>query len=548
MYNVSERYSANIAKTVTFTAVAGTITMTDGSVLEISDSNIKEGSLSVNSKINSSGEFRAGGVCADELSISLLNYGSGAQSLDGAQVELTFRLYTDSGFTDYDSVPLGRFIADGSTIKRQSDTVSFKAYDMLVLFDRGTQEMTDTLYNLVSAACDSCGVPFGMTQAQFEALPNGTLTVSVDTARIQTQRDLLMYAGVLTNSFAKASRDGELVFIQLTCSQDDKGMVVPVRELQGNIRFSTEFSDSTARVTSFIMNRNGVRLKNRGRITTSNSDCLTLEWAENPLLADLSDSEVRDVLTTAVSEIYRCINRAYKAEFGGDPALDIGDYVRLRGGQIDTKRGYGTGMITSQTWKYRGSHTIQCNMPSTIAASSSEAAAALSDDEDDDSGTERVQPKSQTEKRIDALEQKVAENSSGETAKKLTDFRGTNSSYVRWVAGNLEFYDENGNKLGYISMNTGLQAAYSLNGSKILVNFSDNGAVSITTAAGTKLELGESSEMTALTLTPRSGYGKMLTIRTTAQDNDGLYPPFIKFGDRTLSFREDGLYYNGTKL
>lgn len=416
MYSVTERYSENIAKNVTFTAISGTITMTDGTTLEISDRNIREGSLSINSKINSSGEFRAGGVCADELSLSLLNYGDGARSLDGAEAVLEFRLYADGGFTEYDTVPLGIFVVDGSTIKRQADTVSFKAYDRLVLFDRSTWEMTNTLYNLISAACGSCGVPFGMSQAEFEALPNGGLTVPVDTSRVQTQRDLLMYAGVLTNSFAKINRAGELVFIQLTCTQDDHGMVVPVRELQGNIRFSTEFSDSTARVTAFIMNRNGARLYSRNRISSPGSDCLTLEWAENPLLSGMKDSEVRNVLTTAVSAIYHCINRAYKAEFSGDPALDIGDYVRLRGGQIDTKRGYGTGMITSQTWRYRGKHTIQCSMPTTVAASAA-VTAALSDDD----SSNRVQPKSQTEKRLDSLEKRLAGISS--TTSVLVDYK-----------------------------------------------------------------------------------------------------------------------------
>ncbi len=415
MYSVTDRYSENIAKNVTFTGISGTITMTDGAALDISDRNIREGSLSINSKINSSGEFRAGGVCADELSMSLLNYGESVQSLGGAEVVLEFRLYTDSGFTEYDSVPLGIFVIDSSTIKRQADTVSFKAYDRLVLFDRSAWEMTNTLYSLISAACGSCGVPLGMSQAEFEALPNGGLTVPVDTSRVQTQRDLLMYAGVLTNSFAKINRAGELVFIQLTCTQDDKNMVVPVRELQGNIRFSTEFSDSTARVTALFMNRDGKTLTNRGTIVSDGSEeRLTLEWTENPLLSGMTDSEVRDVLTTAVTALYSCINRAYKAEFNGDPALDIGDYVRLRverrlrGGQIDTRRGYGTGMITSQTWRYRGKHTIQCNVPSTVAVSAA-ATAALSDDDD----VNRVQPKSQLEKRIDALEKKLAECSSG---------------------------------------------------------------------------------------------------------------------------------------
>lgn len=406
MYNVSERYLANIAKNVAFTAVVGIISFQDGSERSITDKDIREGSLSINSKMNSNGEFRAGGVCANELSMTLLDYDNNSQGLDGAEIMLEFKLYTDSTFTEYDSVPLGIYIVDGSTIKRQANNVSFKAYDRLVLFDRAAQNATGTLYSLISDACDICAVGFGMTQNEFEALPNGNLSVITEPSRVQTCRDLLMHAGVITNSFAMISRTGNLVFKQLTCTTDDLGMVVPVKELKGDIRLSTNFSDSTARITKFVMNRNGIRLTSKLKISAANSECLTLEWADNPLLSELTDSEVQDILTTAISGIYHCINRAHKTDFIGDPALDTGDYVRLRGGQIDTKRGYATGMITAQTWRYRGKHTLQCNMPSTVSASET---AAVSDDENEVSG--RIQPKSQTEKRIDELAAKMGSSS-----------------------------------------------------------------------------------------------------------------------------------------
>lgn len=535
MYGVTERYSENIAKNVTFSEISGTITMTDGTVFAISDKNIKEGSLSINSKINSSGEFRAGGVCADELSISLLNYGNSAQSLDGAEIILEFRLYTDSSFTEYDSVPLGIYIVDGSTIKRQADTVKFKAYDRLVLFDRGTWEMTNSLYNLISVACGSCGVPFGMTQAEFGTLPNSGLTASIDTSRIQTQRDLLMYAGTLTNSFAKISRTGELVFVQLTCTQDEKNMVVPVREIHGNIRFKTEFSDSTARITSLVMNRNGARLTSRNKITSSGSDCLTLEWADNPLLSGLKDDAVRDVLTNAVSGIYRCINRAFKAEFSGDPALDIGDYVRLRGGQIDMSRGYGTGMITSQTWRYRGKHTIQCSMPSTVNVSSVSGGSGS-----DENSENRVQPKSQVEKEIDSLRAYIG------TATELSDTRGEKYGHIKYTAGNVRFVNESGTEYGYIALMDTPEFMIAVSG-KTLVDIRSNGFITITALNGTQLEISPTSGATNVTVTPGSGLGKKFRITTTEQTDGGVQPS-ISFGDRTLSFKSDGLYYNGTKI
>lgn len=556
MYGVTERYSENIAKNVTFTGISGTVTMTDGTDFEISDRNIREGSLSINSKINSDGEFRAGGVCADELSMSLLNYGDSVQSLDGAEIVLEFRLYTDSSFTEYDSIPLGIFIVDGSTIRRQMDTVTFKAYDRLVLFDRSTWEMTDTLYNLISAACAACGVAFGMTQAEFEALPNGGLTVPVITSRVQTQRDLLMYAGILTNSFAKISRTGELLFIQLTCTQDEKGMVVPVREIQGKIRFSTEFSDSTARVTAFIMNRGGVRLTSRKKITSFGSDCLTLEWAENPLLSGMTDNEVRDVLTKAVSEIYHCINRAYKAEFGGDPALDIGDYVRLRGGEIDTKRGYGTGMITSQTWRYRGKHTIQCSMPTTVAVSAA-ATTVLSDDE---GNVDRVQPKSQVQKELDELRANAG------NAYRINS--PDRNSYAEMLnTGELMIF-KGGTPLMYL-LNSGGMIGFQEAGSRYL-HFDEHGGISLNNgkAGVCYLDMGTAENR---------------AVRIETDGVDGAYPRSIfqleygaklfanadglLIGDKlrivmtpdgfklkrtditcTLEAMSDGLYYNGVKI
>lgn len=541
MYGITERYSGNIAKNVTFTGISGTVTMTDGTAFEISDRNIREGSLSINSKINSNGEFRAGGVCADELSMSLLNYGDSVQSLDGAEVVLEYRLYTDSSFTEYDSVPLGIFIVDGSTIRRQADTVTFKAYDRLVLFDRSTWETTGTLYELISAACGACGVTFGMTQAEFEALPNGGLTVPVVTSRVQTQRDLLMYAGILTNSFSKISRTGELVFIQLTCTQDDKGMVVPVREIQGNIRFSTEFSDSTARVTAFIMNRGGVRLTSRKKITSSGSDCLTLEWTENPLLSGTSDSEVRDVLTTAVSGIYHCINRAYKAEFSGDPALDIGDYVRLRGGQIDTRRGYGTGMITSQTWRYRGKHTIQCSMPSTVAASAA-ATAALSDDED---VTDRVQPKSQVEKEIDGLRSDLQKNSGN--ANRLNDINGS-AIYAELSGSVLRVVNGEGKILLRISPDNGLSVGgYDLGGISLRKDY-----IGLATQNDLKvmIESLPESGATHFYILPPDGSGDRfcLTLITQSNYTNPGRGHTIMINDRTLTFGADGLYYNNKRL
>ena len=128
-----------------------------------------------------------------------------------------------------------------------------------------------------------------------------------------------------------------------------------------------------------------------------------MELNENPLLAELSGDEVAAVLNNELLQMYKCLNRVFDSSFTGDPALEIGDYVRLRGGAIDTDRGYATGMITSQIWRYRGQHTIKCSMPSSLSAVEESAVAAYSA-ETYTGSRQRTQPKSQTEKQFSQAE------------------------------------------------------------------------------------------------------------------------------------------------
>ena len=450
MYEVSDRYKENIAKLVTFTGIHGTLALNDGTTVEFSDNNVKQGSLSISSRMNTAGEFRSGGVFSSELSLTLINF-DGASSLADAIVEVEFRLYTDSTFSEYDAVPLGFYRVDSTSIKRKKDTVSLKANDDLRLFSADCDELEGTLYELVSAACTACGVTFGMTQEEFEQLPNGTITAKINTARIQTWSDLLMYVGVVTNSFARMSRSNTLVFVQLACTVSEGGLVIPVREVTGDLRKSTEFSDAAARITKIIMMRNGVRLKSKMEVTSSNAP-ITLEWADNPLLAEKTDDEVKDILTASLTEIYRCINRPYKSELiAGDPALDIGDYVRLTGGDIDTNRGYATGMITQQLWKYRGIHKIQCSVPASAAESGNTAAA---------------QPKSQVEKELDELKAQVSEVGGDVYAVKTRDNAFNTTKNDNWGIAELRPYrnatgagvtlvDSNGKMAGNIALSDG---------------------------------------------------------------------------------------------
>lgn len=421
MYNVTDNYKALIAAPVRYTGIRGTIRLKTGEIVRITDGNVVSNSLSIIKKMNGRGDLRPGGVYSSELSIGLKGFSAKTSDLDGAIIGLNFLLYNDSTMQSSETVPLGRFYADGSTIKRKNDTVTLRANDSLMQFDIPATARSGTLFELVSTACSAANVPLGMTQEEFEALPNGTMSAQVNTARIQTERDLLMYIGMATASFARAKREGgQLEFVPLTCEVNESNSIVSARQIRGNVRYTTNFSDDEVRIMKLFFMRNGEKICSTKKYTDSNTShkITQLELLENPLLESTGDEDAQTVLNNMLVAMVKCLNRAFDTDFNGDPALDIGDYVRCTGGAIDTERSYVKAMITSMVWRYHGRHTIKCTLPSSLSAVET-AVATMSADGASEQATEqpeRVQPKTQTQKQLDYLSGEFARNT---TAQKL---------------------------------------------------------------------------------------------------------------------------------
>ena len=545
MYNVSDTYRELIKAPVRYTGISGVVRLRDGAIIHLTDDNIAAGSLSITQKMNGRGDFRPGGVYSGELSCSLKGFAGKTSDLDGAAIRLAFILYHDSDMqaAKSETVPLGRFYVDGSSIKRRNDTVTLSAFDGMALFDVEATERSGTLYELVCGACTAAGLSFGMTQTAFEALPNAAQTAKINTARIQTERDLLMYVGMMTASFARISRSNELEFVPLTCERNDGGVIVPVREIAGNIRFNTDFSDDTTCIAKLFTRRNGAAVYSTSEISAGGSEKLAvMELNENPLLAELSDDVVAGVLNNELLQMYKCLNRVFDSSFTGDPALEIGDYVRLRGGAIDTDRGYATGMITSQIWRYRGQHTIKCSMPSSLSAVEESVATAYSAETSTES-RQRTQPKSQTEKQIDELRKQLSQ-SGGDGM--LHDVNGSAAcAYLskdkdsditqitaQGVDGDKQLSLMWSQKLKYLGLS--ITDANGMQGCAIEVEY---GSIKISGGSGTNIYVGDDHGSGSLDI---KGGGIHIT-----GSSGGLN---FQAGNNMLSFTGDTIYVNGKKV
>lgn len=550
MYNVTDTYSTLISSPVRYTGVYGAVRLKDGTMIQLDDSNIDSGTLQIINKLNRRGDFRPGGVYSGELSVGLRGFAGKTSDLDGAVIKLAFRIYHDSSMNTAasESVPLGRYYVDGSTIKRRNDVVKFSADDALVLFDIPSTSREGTLFELVDYACTAAGVTFGMSQSEFEALPNGAMSASIDVTRVQTEHDLLMYVGMLTASFARIRRqDGALEFRPLTCNKNSGGVITPEREIKGDIRFSTEFSDDTTRIAQIITRKKGNIVSSSLSATAGGSEKLAvLELDDNPLTAALTDAELVEALNNELRQLFECLNRVYDVSFTGDPALDVGDYVRLRGGAIDTERGYATGMITSQTWRYRGQHSIKCSMPSSLTALSDSSAVMLALDgetaSDDTAASEkptRIQPRSQLQKQIDELNAKLGNSSS--TAERL---QGANSEYYATTSGYGFAIYKKGN--AYDELVCHIQADPDESTGLKIGNTSGYGIEFLKDYSGFQV----SSRNNFLRLDENSA--EFLSVYTStghdfrvAYQNGGIA---IKCDRNVLQFGADGLYYNGSKI
>ena len=554
MYNVTDTYSTLISSPVRYTGVYGAVRLKDGTMIQLDDSNIDSGTLQIINKLNRRGDFRPGGVYSGELSVGLRGFAGKTSDLDGAVIKLAFRIYHDSSMNAAasESVPLGRYYVDGSTIKRRNDVVKFSADDALVLFDIPSTSREGTLFELVDYACTAAGVTFGMSQSEFEALPNGAMSASIDVTRVQTEHDLLMYVGMLTASFARIRRqDGALEFRPLTCNKNSGGVITPEREIKGDIRFSTDFSDDTTRIAQIITRKKGNIVSSSLSATAGGSEKLAvLELDDNPLTAALTDAELAETLNNELRQLFECLNRVYDVSFTGDPALDVGDYVRLRGGAIDTERGYATGMITSQTWRYRGQHSIKCSMPSSLTALSDSSAVMLALDgetaSDDTAASEkpiRIQPRSQLQKQIDGLTGMIGE--SGGVAEKL---QGANSEYYATTSTGFGFeifkpgsdtYEE---RICYITDNYDTQCSLVIGdtGGNSIRFLKDYAGFSIG-SRNNSLTIDENASA-CVNLNFSNGFSVLMRY----DKSDGSTQ--IVCGENSLILKSDGLYYNGTKI
>lgn len=248
----------------------------------------------------------------------------------------------------YESVPIGVFyIAEAVWTAAGIDIT---AYDALSKFD-GTLNVDQTsasIYAFCKFLETETGVTFGMSQADVEALPNGTETLGIyEENNLETYRDLLSALAQMVGGFAYAGKDGKFY---LRSFDDTSVLTVPKnRRMSGS-----SFSDyETYYDTVCYTDVQSKEVKYFG-----DGQGLVMNLGSQPLMQLGTYSAKERRANAIVNSIKRMQYTPFKfSMLPASIALDLGDVVTLTD---DHSGDTSNGAIMSITWTYNKSFTVQC--------------------------------------------------------------------------------------------------------------------------------------------------------------------------------------------
>ena len=345
MYPVSEAFLQAVQGNTRKYYWTGKITTVDGVEYSFTQEDIVKGSGYITAQCCGNSEIELGAVYAAEMGISLF-LDIDRYTLEDAKVELSYHLRLADG--SYEAVPMGIF--EVSEANRTAHVLELKAYDYMLRFDRDFNgfETIGTAYGMMALCGTACGVELAQSQAEIEALPNGSELLSIYPENdIETYRDVLYFTAQVLGGFFCINREGKLEFRQYGNT--------PVMEILQKHRFSSSFSDFVTRYTA--VSSTNLRTQTAEYYALEEDDGLTMNLGINPLL-QFGLEETRAELCRNILTALAVVNYVpFDSDTIGNPALDLGDVLTFSGGQADSQQ---ITCVTSFTVKIGGRQSLKC--------------------------------------------------------------------------------------------------------------------------------------------------------------------------------------------
>lgn len=342
IYSVSDAYKTAIRARTRTDRVTGTLTLTNGTVLNLDAADLMSGSLTLDNQCVTGEELAFGCAYLGQAALNLRTDLS-RHAFYGAKLVLHYGLQLPGG--RWETVPLGVYTV--AEAERRALYVSIKAYDNILALQQkydGTT-MQGTAYALLGQIAAACGLTLGQTEAEIGALnPNAALVCQLSGADgLSTWRECAAAVAQLVGGFAAADRAGRLVlrtFAEKPCAA-----------LTAAARSEAAVSDFACHYAALsIETDDGSFAAGRSQDTGLTMRISNMTLAEKGLPA--TRQQITDNLFAALQRLDYV---PATVTMPGDPAFEPGDRVAL-----PMEDGTAPEMlVTHFVWRYRGRQTLK---------------------------------------------------------------------------------------------------------------------------------------------------------------------------------------------
>lgn len=321
MYSVSNKYKQDMKEPVARFTLRGTI-----GNKAFNEENIAGGSFSITNQCVDNDEILLGAAYIGELQATFQFVDIDRYEWVGKVIApIHVRIFPDG---TSEEVPLGVFTIAEATWS--ADGVSVIAYDNMTKLDKVAQfdATTGTAYGILRNICTSCGLELAMTQAQVEALPNGSELIGLWAENdIETFRDMISWLAQTLASIVLVDRQGRIYL-------KTYGMTVVDEVGEENRFLDATFSDFESKYSGVsVVDIQKKQTRYYG--TTEQDIYLTYNLGSNPFMQfgvqSTRDRMARAILDSLAATAYV----PFSVTMLGDPAYDLGDVITLSGGMGD---------------------------------------------------------------------------------------------------------------------------------------------------------------------------------------------------------------------
>lgn len=350
MYGVSQAYINKLFSVDTKRRrIRGNIDNTS-----FTENDVIANSLSLSKQLTASSDIKLGGVYTSQLTLVFMrDFASRVNRGSWRTRKITISVGLFLGLDEneqelWEDVPLGEFYIDEAN--HTAAGVEVKAYDAMTKFDK-RMSLTSTgghFYSMLTLACNRCGVPLGMTQAEVEELPNGNVTFQLYPDNdITNWRDFISWIAVSAGAFCTIDREGQLV-LRTWKETPDLEIGINDRFTGGSYSdFSTYYS--RLRYTNLMTKESLV-------VEGYSTGGLEMNIGANPFFQYGLKPYIESLCRSILSRLYFFNYVPFKVTSHIDPILDLGDVLEFTDGLAGDSS---IGCVMKIDYSYRKGVTLE---------------------------------------------------------------------------------------------------------------------------------------------------------------------------------------------